>query len=385
MANTDLVRGWNEYALLATESTFGTGLLPAIGQGLEVISADMGPSEVGDTRPKKDKTLGRDMTLAFVEGRVKPIPFSIETSIKSRASAGTIMKEAVLLKAAGLTGTLGASDVYSISSAPTLTSLSFLRTAGSGTNANLGEWGQGGIIKNLAFALGDKELTLKASGAFAKKTTLGAIDSVSCLIGATTLVVTAEECYRIGLGYYQIENEVVLVTANDYATTLTITRAQASTSAAAHTSVPMNPYIPAPTLAGSPISEVNAVCTIDAIATRCTKFSIDIDTGMDHLPGETGSKYVQGSKVTRIGIKAQAELVLTTQFVALLQKAQQRKAVALSIVCGTTAGGIFTFSMPYTEVMPFATPMPGNDDVFVTVPFRVRGSAGNDSFTLTAT
>lgn len=373
------------YAVL--ESTFRTAVLPATGQSMEIASLDMGPAMVGTTRPRKDKTVGRDMTLGFVEGRVEPIAFSLEKSVKSRASATTVPEESPLLKAAGLVETVGGSDVaYSIASAPTLNSLALLSVLGAGSAAYFAEHGLGGVVKQLQFAGGDSELMLKASGAFAQKEWLG--QSTGTLIDAsdTTLALdTPAHAYRFGLGYLQIGSEVVLVTAINYTTgILTVVRAQAGTTAAAHTSATLYPYQPTFTPTGvSPISEANCTVTLDGTATRCTKFSIDITTGVDHRPGETGSKYIQGIKIVRIEVKPTIEFVLTKELVDVIGKVNQRKSVALTIVCGTGAGSIVTFSMPYCEIEPMPVPAPPNDISLVSPALRVRGNSGNDSLTVT--
>ncbi len=389
-AVTDPVQGWNESCLISNESAFGTPTDPAAAQGFEVINSDLGPSEAKDRRPKKDKTLGRDMTLGFVSGRQLPIPFAIEASVKSRSAADTVPKESAILKAAGFTQTVnGATSVaYSMSSTPTITGLSVYRTFGTTVETTLGEWGVGGLVNQLVFSGGDTELLMKAGGNFIRKHFLGYAASVTLVDAADTTAAlgTATDGYRFGeYGFYQTESEIVKVTANDYAGVLTVSRAQLSSSAAAHSATALYPYMPTPTLAGSPISEANCTVTVDSVAMRCTKFSITVDTGISHLPGETGSAYIQGGKATRLNATVDLELVLTRQFVDLIGKASQFKPVACTIVCGTGTGGIVTFSLPTCEIVAFPTPGPANDITIVSMKLRVRGGSGNDSFTYTAT
>lgn len=389
-ANTDPVPAWNERVLISNESAFGTPTDPAAAQGFEVINLDMGPSEAKERRPKKDKTLGRDMTLGFVSGRQPLIPFAIDTSWKSRADADDTPKESAIMKCAGFTETVNSntSVVYSIANQPTIQGLSVYRTFGTTVETSLGEWGVGGLVGQLVFGGGDSELMLKASGSFIRKHFLG-YSASGTLVDAADLTLalnTATDGYRFGeYGYYQIESEIVKVTANDYAGILTVSRAQLSSSAAAHSAVAVYPYMPTPTLAGSPISEANCTVTLDSVATRCTKFSINIETGISHLPPETGSAYVQGGKATRIGATVDLELVLTRAQVDLIGKAAQFKVATCTIVCGTGAGGIVTFSLPYCEIMPFATPGATNDIVVVGLKLRCRGSSGNDMLTITCT
>jgi hypothetical protein len=385
MAN-EPVYGWNEYGFAKVETVFGTAEAPVAASGVEFINADLGPVEAPDTRAKKDKTLGRDMTLEFVGGRYLPVPFTLETSVKSRATAATAAKEGAYLKAGGMVETIGATAAYTITSDPTIVGLTMHRAAGpAGTSRRFAELGYGGVIKTLSFSGGDSELILKAGGAFAGKSWQGQALATASDGSTTSIQVdTAAEVYRFGPGYYQIESEIVIVTAVNYSTgVLTATRAQVSTSGVAHAAATIYPYLPAPTLAGSPISEANCTVTLDGTATRCTKFSIDIETGIDHLPPETGSARVQGARAVRVDVKPSLEFVLTKELVNVLGKAHERKSVALTIVCGTGAGSIVTFSMPTCELVAMPVPMPPNDITIVSPTLRVRGSAGNDMVAIT--
>jgi hypothetical protein len=384
MATTDAVNGWDQRVLAVVEATFGTTPNPAGSQALEVIDLDMGPVEQGDVRPKKDKTEGRDETLAFVEGRIQPIPFSLTTSVKSRAANTTVPKESPLYKAAGLQETVGGSSVaYTFNSAPSIIGLSLYRAFGA--TPVEAEQGRGGVVKSLSWEFGDKELMVKAAGAFIGKYHLGSTDAATVANNSNTSVsMTSGEGYRIGLGWYLWESEIIKVTAVS-TDTLTIARAALSSSAAAHSAAALTPYIPSLTLAGSPISEANCTVTLDGVATRCIKGSLELTTGIEHLPGETGSAYVQGAKVMRFKIKGSLDLVLTRQFTDLLGKTTRRKSMALTIVCGTGTGGIVTFTLPTIEARAFPVPGPADDISVITIPIAVAGSTGNDSMTVTLT
>jgi hypothetical protein len=383
---TNAVHGWDQRVYVGLESAWLTRAVVAAANAIQVQSLDFGDaSGVGNTRPRKDKTQGRDETLGFVEGRVEPIPFSIDKPIMSRATAATAPEESPILKAAGLTETIGASVAYTIGTTNP-SSLWLLSVLGAGSLAQQGEHGLGGVVKQLQFSGGDSELMLKASGAVARKNWLGQF--VGTLVDASDLTLvadTAADIYRAGEGYYQSGSEAVEVTATNFTgNSHTVARAIAGTVAAAHVGQAFYPYNPTPAPVGvAAISEANCTVTLDSIATRCTKFSIDITTGVDHLPGETGSKYAQGLKLIRTGVKVSLELVLTRELVALLGKANQRKSVALSIVCGTGAGSIVTFSFPTCEVEGFPVAAPSNDVSVVSPGIRVRGSSGNDSFSVT--
>lgn len=388
------VSGWNRAGLVAQEASFGTTPNPAAAQALELVNLDLGPNEVGVIRSKQDRGVGRGMQDGWVEGRVQPIPFNLETSCKSRSGVAAAAAEEILYAAGGLykTTNSGTSVVFSLTDSPetdsAFQSASIYGIRGKNAGANYAEQLRGCIAKTLTWEGGDKELRLKVAGEGIGKYTLGHAASITLADGSTTsLTLTAEESKRIGKGWYQCESEIIYVTENLLgATTRTITRGALSSTGAAHSGKLLRPYHPALSYTGSPVSEVVSSVVIGGVTIRCTKFSIALTTGMEMLPGETGSKYVQGTKTLRYSIAPTVELALKGEDVALFGKATTRENVALSIVQGGTAGGIWTFAMPYCEVMPFVPPEPENDIVLVTVPLRVRDSAtGNDAFTLTQT
>lgn len=390
----EAVDGWDMRVLAVSESALGTTPAPAAAQGFECINLDLGPSEVGRTRPKRDRNLGRGMQSAFVEGRVDPIPFSLEASVKSRALVDTTPKEDVVYAAAGMKRTTsgGVNVVYSLPADPVgsgdFKGLSLYRALGPDVYRYEAEQLRGGGVRTLSWNGGDQELTLKAQGVGIGKYHQSKVDSVTLANGAvTTVVISAEESYRLSIGYYQIESEIIQMTAvTDGGTSGTIVRGVLGSSAAAHTAVPMYPYMPTPTYAGSPISEANVTGTLDSIAMRVMSFNVSLDTGIEPGPGETGSKYFQFFKALRYDIKLTMKSVLHREEVGWLGKARARKNVALSWVCGTGAGSIVTFSLPNCEVVPVVVPTPDREVVMVDLAVRCKDSAtGNDMMTVTLT
>jgi hypothetical protein len=384
---TTPVAGWDQRALIAEEATLGTTPNPAGSQGIAIESADMGPADVGVVRPLRDRREGRGMQAGFVEGRVAPIPFTLNLSQKSRAAAATVPVEAPLFKNAGLTQTVGATVVYTVASNPTIPGLSLYVVQGAGLEAAYAEQGYGGVVKSLEWSMGERELALKVGGAWMGKEHLGQSLSGTLIDASdTTLALnTAADAYRMGLGWYLIETEAVKVTAWDYTTGIgTCTRGQLSTSAAAHAAQPVRPYVPTMAIpSGSPIAETNLTVTLDGVTLRCTTANIQYATGIDHLPGESGSRRVQGTKAVRADVKVTLGLVLTMAEVAWVGKARQRKAVALTIAAGTGTGGVVTFSVPFAEVVAPVTPMPDNDVSVVNLELRARDSVGSDLFSFT--
>lgn len=390
------VNGWDSKVLLASDAsvaTFGTTPNPAASQAFECIGVDLGPMEVGEVRAKKDRNIGRGITSGFVEGRVKGIPFTIESSVKTRAAAVTVPAEAPLYRAAGLVQTVGGASVtYTPDATPLATSGGFLglnvyRAFGTAPYSYEAEQLRGGVVKQLDWRGGDQELNLKAAGEGIGKYHLGFATLSVTDVATSFTFADVEEGYRFGLGWYQCESEIIKITAMNYSTfTATIARAQLGSVAAAHAAA-MYPYRPAMSYSGTPISEGGTVTvTVDGITFRALSFDISLTSGMDLLPGESGSKYIQGPKAVRYDLKVSVRLVLTQAQTALLGKAKNRNTCAITIVQSTgTAGGIVTFSIPYTEVMPFKVPDTANDVSIVDVGFRCRDNSGNDMMTLTLT
>lgn len=390
MANEGVL-AWDRRVCAANE-TGALGTVPDLAgsQAIECIVCDLGPAEQAEVRPKKDKTQGRGMTSAFVAGRVQPITFNLQKSVMSRAAVDTTPKEAVLYQAAGMRQTTNASTsvVYDFISNPSRYSIALYRTLGTDSTTYEAEWLRGGIVKQLKWSGGDKELTLDVNGQGIGKYHSGYIASITLADGVgTTMTVSAEESYRLTTGMFmQIESEIIKIGAFTYGgTSVTIERAQLSSSGAAHTAQPLRPYYPTLTLAGSPISEADTTVTIAGTAFRCLSFEVTLETGVDHLPGESGSKYIQGVAFGRYSVKGAVKVKLQREMVSWLGKIRDRTAIAMTIACGTGAGSIATFSLPYTEMEPFAVPDTDKDTVLVDINFRCRDNSGNDMFALTLT
>lgn len=400
---SELINSWDKKVLAASEGNVGSGWgttpAPAASQVLEFISIDSGTVEVGEIRAKKDRAVGRGMTTGYVKGRVKPIAWSLDVAPKSRAAADTVPSEAALLKAAGLVQTVtGATSVaYTLSGAPieagAFSGLSlYYRNGLGGTtpSAYLAEQLRGGVTKQIVWSGGDRELTQKFSGEAIGKYHLGYSASVTLAdgVGLSLVFASEEEAYRFGkVGWYQIESEIIKVTDLTYSTfTAVIARAQVGSSGAAHAAKPMYPYFPAVSYTGAPLSEVNCTVSVGGQTIRFQSFELSLTTGMEMGPGETGSAYVQTPVVKRYDCKATLKGLMRREDVALFGKCTEQKTpVALSIVAGTGAGGIQTFSAPYCEVDPIKTEDDANGPQLLNLPLRMRDSAGNDMLSVTYT
>lgn len=220
MANNNPVNSWDSLVLAASETTFNTIVTPASAQALEVISCDLGhAANVGQVRPKKDRPQGRGMQSGWVEGDVEPIPFSIEYSQKSRAAVDTAAKDLAILKAAGMTQTItgGVSTALTVGPTPIETGsfspLQLMRYLGKGDALHEMEMSSGGVVKQISWSGGEKEITVKASGDAASKTWAGRIDSFTLASGVvTTYTPSVSDVRKFGGAnaiYAQCESEIM--------------------------------------------------------------------------------------------------------------------------------------------------------------------------------
>lgn len=396
------VNAWDMKLAAVSEATFGTTPTPADvaavkARFLECISASLGPAaQVGVVRNKQDRGIGRGITDAFIEGRVEPIDWNVMLSVKSRSANDGAPLELALYKAAGL-NCQDAGSTYTLTPSNTpiesghFAGVSLQRYLGSGLAAYSSELLRGGVTKSLKWEGGDKELTLTASGQGVGKRAPGMVTATFADGSTTTMTLSSsEDSYRIDLGYYQIESEIVLVTAYTAgSTTATATRAQLGTTGAAHTAKDAFPYIPTLTsvFSGSPISEVTSSVDLAGVSgVRCISWGFELTTGMDLLPGETGSQTIQGAKYGRYDGKVTLRLVLSQQQLTMVGRARSRPSVACTISQGSGTGGVFTFAAPQGEIANFSIPDTNNDVAVVDVTLRLRDSAaGGDMFTITGT
>jgi len=392
--SAEVVNAYDQSVLLVGEASWGVPPDPAAAQAIEMISLKTGPSERGNFRGKKDRNPGRGLQNAFVEGRVQPIDFVAEASVKSRAAADTVPRETVLMKAAGLLETVNAatSVVYSLPADPlmssTFVSASLYRILGKTPYVLAAEQLRGCLVKTLTFEGGDKELMIKAAGAGIGKYVSGYLPSVTFASGVDTAItcLAGGDIYYLQLGFYQIESEIIKITAiSTTGNSFTAVRAQLGSTGAAHATKPIRPYQPSLTYAGSPVSEAVCSGTLDSIALEYLSFMVELTTGADHKPPESGSRYSQGAIFKRYDVKARFKALLRREDVRFINKSVATNSVPLSFVSGGTAGGIVTFSMPYCVIEPIEIPDSANDVVNVDVSVMVRDSAGNDALTIAYT
>lgn len=389
--------------LAASEAALGTTPTPANqaaygALAMEVVTVQLGASETGVIRAKQDRGLGRGMQNGWVEGRVAPIEWSIDTTLKSRADADDPSVLLPFFKAAGFGETIsnGVSATYAPVANPfdagggPFASMSLTRFSGSALATYMAEILRGAVVRQLVIEGGGTEVMTRWSGVGVGKLTQGGMASATFANDSgTTLTHTSDESYLLQPGYYLIESEVILVGAvTPGATSTTVTRGQLGSTAAAHAAKPLLPYRPtAVTFTGAPISEANSTVTLDGDSYRCRSWTVTINTGVDLLEAETGSKYSQGAKYTRFDCTISLQLVLSGDRVDMANRARARVNQALTITQGTGAGNIVTITAPNCETVAFTPPDSNTDVAVVDVQLRLRdgASGGNDMFSIVLT
>lgn len=400
---SNVVPGYNPVLLAQSESSLGTIPAPAdvaafAAAAVPTIKADLGPVQTPAVRPMQDRGLGRGMQSAFIPGRYEIVPWNVMMSLRSRADADDPLRELAFWKACGfvLTTNSGTSVVATMGNTPIestdFASLGLTRILGRSPGEMELERLAGCFAESLRIEGGDKEVMLTFAGQGQSKGIGTSIASASVADNSTTSVsVSADESYAfLGGGYYIWESEIILVApATAGASSISITRGVLGSTAAAHSSQPIYPYIPTGiSHGGAPISEaLTTTVTFDSAAFRCLNWSIDIKTGLAALPGETGSALpFQGVKSTRYDVTPGFSFVCKGDDVRKLNKARARKEIAVSFLQGTTAGGIITAAFPQCEMVGTKIEDNANDTVTVSGQLRCREvAAGNSMFSLTFT
>jgi len=397
------VPGYNAVFFAADETTLGSPVAPAntaafAAQAISTIKADTGGAQTPVRRGKQDRGLSRDMQDGFVSGRNAPVPWSVMTSLKSRAAVDDPPRELGLWKACGFLRTVNAATSYVLTPSNTpiasldLITQSLTRILGRAPGEMELERLFGAFAESVRIEGGDKEVMLTFSGQAQAKAIGTAIAAATVADGSTTsITITAAESYAFAPGYYLWGSEVVLVALPTYGgTSLTIARAQLGTTGAAHSAQPMYPYIPAGiSYGGAPVSEaLTTNFLFDGGSFPVLNWAVDIKTGLQAGPGETGSAHpFRVLKANRIDVAPTLTFLLKGDDVRKFNKAASVTSLACSIVQGTTAGGVITISLPYCELVAPKVDDNANDSVVVSASLRVRGSgaATPDSFSIILT
>lgn len=217
-------------------------------------------------------------------------------------------------------------------------------------------------------------------------TTLGA-DIADAVV--TSMTVNEANCVPDDINtartvYYQIDDEIVGVTASNGTGTLTITRGAFSTTAASHsTGAQVNLYVPTPSYSGINPTGVNSGGfgvwqSTTPIADFCVSgFNADIAYGVS-TAGCFGASYAVGqaasSAPTEVGMQANAWARLESSLV-IANYGDSRTPLALQATIGETLGRIMAAMTP--QLYPHNPPLDVGAEI-VTLDLTGRG-VGDES------
>jgi hypothetical protein len=295
-------------------------------------------------------------------GRYTDVPFTIETPLIGSGTAGTpgTSFHVLTVDGAGLSEVDNASisDTYESDVACPVSAISLYRVE---RNALFGEYLTGGIIQQIQLTLNKKDIPkLKYTGLAARKqefmaTTLGA---AIVAVDATAMTLTTGKCIRAGGDnaatltglniYVLIDAEVVKITEIVKATGVcVIVRGQFSTTPATHLiAAPVTPYKPTPVYsdAGVMIGAMDWTAVI-AAAINLQSFQYTLDTGraFDEIAsGQSASCGIHAKKLAGTG--SFSYLLSQARYNAIAADLDAGTDIDGAIICGTTAGSIWTFN-----------------------------------------
>jgi len=207
---------------------------------------------------------------------------------------------------------------------------------------------------------------------------------------ATTLPIKNNvKNFSVG-SYIQVESEVMLVTALDEGNSqVTVVRAQASTSAAAHAAdIAINAYVPTPTIVGEPLAgSVGSAFTLKLGSTEFTPIITKVRAeGNNNASvitdevgsGTTGTRYTQGRAdfTVTVGIKLEGNQI------PLLNQHSGDTIPEVEFLCwlGEAAGKVFVMYAPRGEMQLVSIPSSGDEEIHIEQPIRLLpGDSGQVS------
>ena len=262
---------------------------------------------------------------------------------------------------------------YSYSNTPSI-SMTLLHC---GNNFN--EYIKGAVPTELSIDLPGSEECTVTIGLGAKDVNWCGRDALDGGINDTVTSITVQNGNEFSINsFIQIDDEVMKI-SDISGTTLTVSRGEASTSAASHSDgAIITPYQPSPSFAGSPIAGINGECWLGGEVLKIKKASFSLSNGIILDNEQYGSSTATGfaAAAMRTGeITLECELytdttpdgTITTS--ALRRIAEQKTQKSLFIQAGTSANACAAIYCPQVELNPASIPM---------------NAGGITSFTITA-
>jgi len=379
--------GREERLFVVPETTYGAAAsAPAGGNATRFTSMQVNQSEERIVRADKKNSRSSLKTVA----RRKSVDWSITGYLMPSGAAGTAPDGCDdIFEAAFGTETINASTsvVYTLAK-EFEKSLTLHKAVGNALASGiLAEMVRGAVVNQLTFNLsGSEEAMVTASGFGAD--VLRAGKSLSTTTGtSTTLGVTAGDGPKFDAGMYiNVDADADLLISAVSGDNLTIP----STALVTGDVIAPSACVKSQTFVSTAdaLSGVLGSCTLAGSALSIISAQINLSNGIvmhnDRFGTDKANSFHQGNRSVTGSITIRLN---ETNFLTLAKAKQNTNAsvVALTLVSGTAAGLIATFSMPTILLDYTALPSTPDQELIVTLPFVAYGASGEDELSLTLT
>ena len=380
--------GRQEKLFVVPETTFGTAAsAPASGNAIRFMEANFAQAEERIYRTDKRST------RSYLETIVKKV--SVQWSLKGyllpSGAAGTAPDgwDDIFESAFG-TETVNASTsvVYSLAK-EFEKPLTFHRGMGSSlSDASFGEMIRGGVVNQLTFNLdGTSEAMVSASG-FAADILRAGVGTISTDSGTLITFSGTGEAHNFDAGIYVDVDSVTdqLISAvNTTGNTITVP---------SHTAQSNGEFVVPSAVIKSqsfvstavPISGILGSCTLESTSFTILGAEITLNNGakvhLDHYGTSKADGYHQENRSVEGSLRCRLDATTFNR----VAKSRRSSKIALSLVAGTAAGSIATFTMSNVIIDYSPIPSSAEGDIFVTLPFKAYASSSlEDELVLTFT
>lgn len=378
--------GREERAFVVPESTSAYGTAASLcGSGNAIRFKTIGINKKEDRKVRDDRKATRS-PLATIVGRSN-VDWSLGGYLLPSGAAGTGPDGwDDILKAAFGTQTLtgGVSAAYTLAK-EYQNSFTLWRAFGnSATYALLSEMATGCVVQKLAFNLSSTDEAMISASGFAADVIRAGTSLSTTNATSTTLGVTTGDGSKFDAGcYVDVDADAGLLVSAVSGDNLTVP----STAMATNDAVVPSACTVSQTFVSTavPISGILGSASLASASFELISAQIDIDTGAkphnDKYGTALNTSYHFGTRL----VTGSLQMRLSANNLLALAKCKSTSTRALSLVAGTAAGSIATFTLG--QVIIDYTPIPSapSDDIIVTLPFTAYGSSGEDEISLTLT
>lgn len=375
--------GREEKLYAVPEVTFGTAVQPVAGDAVRFKSLQFGMNQVQVNRD--DRRATRSYLAKVV--RRKDATWSASGYLLPSGAAGTAPDGwDALLKAGFGTEALsgGVSAAYTLLKENTK-SLSLHRAIGYAAATDIAaETMRGCVVNQLQFKLsGQDEALITASGMGKDVLRAGVTTIVSD--SGTAVAVASGKGPLFDAGMYVDVGATSAVLINSVATdTLTCASHGAGSNGNAISPTICNTSQTF-TSTAVPVAGILGSVTLDSASFTVVTAEITLQNGVQMHNDTFGYDSAQSFHLNERTVNGNIAFRLTDANALNIFKTKSFGNSSLTLVCGTTAGSIATFSLPIVRFDYAAIQIGGAQDIIVTMPFQALGSSGEDELSLTFT